>query len=76
MIVLACVLAFMLGGSIGFILASMIAVGRVADLRRESQRLKQELEGHLYGPEVVAEKTHVSIPKPSVTAAFPRPRKS
>ena len=76
MIVLACVLAFMLGGSIGFILASMVAAGRVAHLRRENQRLRQDLEGHQYGPEVVAEQTHVSIPKPSVTVALPRTRKS
>jgi hypothetical protein len=76
MIVLASVLAFMLGGSIGFTMACMIAAGRVADLRRENQRLKQELEGHQYGPKVVAEQTHVIIPKPSVTVAIPRPRKS
>ena len=76
MIVLACVLAFMLGGSIGFILACMIAAGRVADLRRENQRLKQELEGHQYEPEDVAEQIKVSIPKPSVTVASPRPRNS
>lgn len=76
MIVLASILAFMLGGSIGFILASMIAAGRVADLRRENQRLKAELEGQQYGPEVVAEQTHVSIPKPSVTVPLTSLKKS
>ena len=76
MIVLASVLAFMLGGSIGFILACMIAAGRVADLGRENQRLRKELEGHQYEPEVVAEQIQVSIPKPSVAVASPRPRNS
>jgi hypothetical protein len=66
----------MLGGSIGFTFAWLIAAGRVADLGRENQRLKQELEGHQHGSEVVAEQTHVSIPKPSVTVVLPRPRKS
>jgi len=53
----------MLGGSIGFILACMIAAGRVVDLGRENQRLKQKLEGHQYGPKVVAEQNYVSIPE-------------
>jgi uncharacterized integral membrane protein len=39
---------FALGGSIGFILACMIAAGRVADLKRENERLKEELERHQY----------------------------
>ena len=76
MIVLASVLAFMLGGSIGFTLACMIAAERVADLGRENQLLKQELEGHQYGSEVVAGQTDVSIHKPSVTVVPTRLRKS
>ena len=76
MIILASVLAFMLGGSIGFTLACIIAAGRVVELRRENQRLKKELIGHQCGPEVVAEQAHVSISKPSLTAVLPRPRKS
>ena len=76
MIVPISVLAFMLGGSIGFTFACILAARRVTDLRRENQRLKQELGGHQYGPEVVAEQTHASIHKPSVTVALPRPKKS
>ena len=73
--VLTCILAFMLGGSLGFTLACMMAAGRVADLRRENQRLKREPEGQQYGSKVVSEQTHVSISKPSVTVASSRPRK-
>ena len=76
MMVLAYVLVFMVGGSIGFTLACILAAGRVADLVRENQRLKQELEGPQCGPEVVAEQTHISIPKPSVNEVLPRPRKA
>ena len=65
---------FILGGSIGFILACIIAAGRVADLMRENQRLRRELERHQYESKVVAEQSQSSTPKPSVTLTSPRPR--
>jgi len=65
---------FVLGGSIGFILACMIAAGRVAGLMRENQLLREELERHQYEFKVVAEQSQLSTPKPSVTMTSPRPR--
>ena len=65
---------FVLGGSIGFILACMIAAGRVADLKRENERLREELEGHQYEPRAFAEQSQLNNPKPSVTIVSPRPR--
>ena len=44
MLVLVSILAFILGGAIGFLLASVIAAGRVAELGRENESLKKKLE--------------------------------
>jgi len=41
------ILAFMLGGSISFFIACIIAGGRLAEMLRENQRLKEQLDGHL-----------------------------
>lgn len=41
------ILAFILGGSIGFYIACIIAGGRLAELLRENQRIKEQLDGHL-----------------------------
>jgi hypothetical protein len=54
----------MLGGSIGFILASVIAAGRVAELSRENKNLKKKLERFEEGLEVAIEQGYVD-PTPS-----------
>ena len=41
------ILAFMLGGSISFFIACIITGGQLAELLRENQRLKEQLDGHL-----------------------------
>jgi len=58
---------FVLGGSIGFVLASMIAADRVAGLMLENKRLTEELAKHRYESETVAEPGQVSTSEPSAT---------
>jgi hypothetical protein len=59
MIGLGYTLAFMLGGSIGFVLACIIAAGRVAQLTRENQILRKELKQYERAFEVAAEQRQV-----------------
>ncbi len=65
---------FVLGGSIGFILASMIAAGRVTGLMRENKRLREELARHQNEPRDFAEQSQLSTRKPSVAIVSPHPR--
>ena len=65
---------FVLGGSIGFILASMIAAGRVADLMRQNKRLREELERDHYESRAFAAQSELSTPKPSATIISPHQR--
>lgn len=71
---LAWLIMFVLGGSIGFILASMIAAGRVAGLMRENRRLREELARQQYESRAFAELCQVSTPESSTTLGFPHPR--
>jgi hypothetical protein len=59
MLVLFSILAFILGGSIGFLLASVIAVGRVEELGRENENLKRKLEKSEGIFEVTIEQGHL-----------------
>jgi hypothetical protein len=65
---------FLLAGSIGFILASMIAAGRIAGLMRENKRLREELARHQYESRDFAEQSQLSTPKPSATFVTPHQR--
>jgi len=65
---------FLLAGSIGFILASMIAAGRIAGLMRENKRLREELARHQYESRDFVEQSQLSTPKPSATFVTPHQR--
>lgn len=65
---------FVLGGSIGFILASVIAAERIAGLMRENKSLREELARHQYESRDFAEQSQLSTLKPSATFVTPSQR--
>jgi len=72
MFTLGCIMLFMLGATIGFVLACVIAARRVAYLSREAQFLQEELERYqnLFG--VIADQNQVDTMPLILQAEFPQ----
>ena len=71
MFALGCIMLFMLGATIGFVLACVIAARRVAYLSREAQLLQEELERYqnLFG--VVVDQNEVDTIPLTLQIEFP-----